>query len=140
MSDLTTLHTANDAPSRELDARVAEALGWRRWDTWRDQGHTRPVTMWIPPPLWKQQHATERLARYTTDPDDLGPLEEMLAWLHARDYCVPMRSFSNGAAEAHAYEQHGGAVLESFGGRSLKHAVALLVLEVARREREARDD
>lgn len=29
------------------DAVAEHVLGWQRWDTWEDQGRTRPVTKWV---------------------------------------------------------------------------------------------
>jgi hypothetical protein len=42
---------------RELDALVAEkVMGWRRFDTFLDQAHTRPVTKWVRP---DRQHPSD---------------------------------------------------------------------------------
>ena len=107
MSDLATPHTANDAPSRELDARVADALGWT----------PRPF-MYIP--------------HYTTDPDDLRGLGEMLAWLRFPGRCWSLTiewsaatcddSFSV-TTDVGRYGVDDGVMLTA-EGISLKHAIA----------------
>ena len=130
---MTTPHTANDAPSRELDARVAEALGWTSiysaepcGEDWC--GRTRDGL-----------HA--HVPHYTTDPDGLRPLGEMLTWLRFPGRCWSLTiewsaatcddSFSV-TTDVGRYGVDDGVMLTAEGA-SLKHAVALLVLEVASR-------
>ena len=127
---MTTPHTANDAPSRELDAKVAEALGWVDILHSARLGKVRAGFM------------PEPIPHYTTKPYDLGPLSEMLAWLRFPGRCWSLTiewsaatcddSFSV-TTDVGRYGVDDGVMLTA-EGISLKHAVALLVLEVARLE------
>ena len=119
---MTTSHTANDGPSRELDARVAEVLGRTSiysaepcGDDWC--GRTRDGL-----------HA--HVPHYTTDPDDTAPVAELLAWLLQHGTAGLTIGMYDSRWRAREY----GQAIRYADGTSLKHAVALLVLEVARWE------
>lgn len=78
--------------NRELNAAIAEALGWQRWEPFADQARTKPQTEWFAPGA---KYPTTLLPAYHADP---AAADALMRALRERGWDVGVRINVHGAA------------------------------------------
>jgi len=123
-----------DTPSRELDAKIAAALGTAVYRcNWVSHPHAMTTSGAFMPAC--------AVPHYTTDPDNTAPIAEMCRWIEARGMHYRLQSpFRPGqpyfaGATPHDFTGWNGRSDIECAGESLGHALGLLVLAVAEHEK-----